>query len=125
MGWCYLFKRDVPQAKAMVAKAKDAGRTDSRLAESVEKFETAMAKGKDGLRAGAQGRGAAARAHRADGEHRRRRPKPQGGQPPTSRPHALPSCPTVTAPATLIYLLSADQDYGVREAAAVALGEHG
>jgi Tfp pilus assembly protein PilF len=37
-GWAFLFKRDVEQAKARLAKAQAAGRNDAKLAENIERF---------------------------------------------------------------------------------------
>jgi tetratricopeptide (TPR) repeat protein len=39
IGWAYLFKKDVPQAEAFLAKAKSAGRSDARLADNIERFK--------------------------------------------------------------------------------------
>jgi tetratricopeptide (TPR) repeat protein len=43
IAWSYLFKKDIPQAKAYAEKAKTAGRNDARLVSNIDKFEKGLA----------------------------------------------------------------------------------
>jgi Flp pilus assembly protein TadD len=43
IAWSYLFKRDVAQAKTFADKAKTAGRTDTRLIQTIDKFQKGLA----------------------------------------------------------------------------------
>jgi tetratricopeptide (TPR) repeat protein len=43
MAWSYLFKREVAQAKTFADKARTAGRTDTRLIQTIDKFQKGLA----------------------------------------------------------------------------------
>jgi tetratricopeptide (TPR) repeat protein len=51
IAWSYLFKKDIPQAKAFVEKAKGAGRTDTRLISTIKNFEEGKAKAEEAEKA--------------------------------------------------------------------------
>jgi len=46
--WAYVFKKDVPQAEAFMAKAKTAGRSDPKLATNIENVKKGIAAAADG-----------------------------------------------------------------------------
>jgi tetratricopeptide (TPR) repeat protein len=50
IAWSYLFKKDIPQAKTYLEKAKGAGRNDTRLVSTIDKFEKGLAAAADAER---------------------------------------------------------------------------
>ena len=47
IAWCYFFKKDMPQAKAFAAKAKDNGRNVDSLLQNVDRYEKALARSRE------------------------------------------------------------------------------
>jgi tetratricopeptide (TPR) repeat protein len=122
IGWSYFFKKDMAQAKASAAKAKEAGRLDGRLVEQIDRFEKAKAAGgaeaekaiADAIKARAEG----SRVDQIQGELRSKNG--------ATRSRALRDLATAIPPADavqqLVYYLANDKDYGVRQTAATLLG---
>jgi tetratricopeptide (TPR) repeat protein len=48
IAWAYAFKKDVPQAEAFLAKAKAAGRNDTKLATNIENIKKGIAREAEG-----------------------------------------------------------------------------
>jgi tetratricopeptide (TPR) repeat protein len=122
IGWSYFFKKDMAQAKASAAKAKEAGRLDGRLVEQIDRFEKAMAAGpvnaEKQLEEGMRARQEASRVEGIQGELRSKNG--------ATRSRALRDLVTAIPPADavqqLVYYLANDKDYGVRQTAATLLG---
>jgi tetratricopeptide (TPR) repeat protein len=122
IGWSYFFKKDMAQAKANAAKAKEAGRLDTRLLEQIDRFEKAMAAGPANVEKQLE------EAQRARQEASRVDIIQEGlrSKNAAARSRALRDLVTVIAPAEavqqLIYYLANDKDWGVRQTAATLLG---
>jgi tetratricopeptide (TPR) repeat protein len=122
IGWSYFFKKDMAQAKANAAKAKEAGRLDGRLLEQIDRFEKAMAAGPvNAEKQFEEAKAAREAAGRVDAMQEGLRSKN-----PATRSRALRDLASVLAPAEavqqLIYYLANDRDWGVRQTAATLLG---
>jgi tetratricopeptide (TPR) repeat protein len=125
MAWCYFFKKDMAQSKAHQDKAQAAGRTDTRLTDNIAKMEKMLA-------AGERARADAERAMAEAEKERERGPDVASlsstlstGNPAAKRRAAREL--TAAGPDAVPALTRAlrDADWGVREAAAVALGSLG
>jgi tetratricopeptide (TPR) repeat protein len=122
IGWSYFFKKDMAQAKASAAKAKEAGRLDGRLVEQIDRFEKAVAAGgADTEKAMAEAIKAREAASKVDSMQENLRSKSGA-----TRSRALRDLVTVLAPAEavqqLVYYLANDKDWAVRQTAATLLG---
>jgi tetratricopeptide (TPR) repeat protein len=122
IGWSYFFKKDMAQAKASAAKAKEAGRQDTRLVEQIDRFEKAMAAGPaDADKQFEEAKRAREAASRVDAIEEGLRSK-NGA----TRSRALRDLTPLLAPAEavkqLIYYLANDKDWTVRQTAATLLG---
>jgi Flp pilus assembly protein TadD len=122
IGWSYFFKKDMAQAKAYAAKAKEAGRLDGRLVEQIDRFEKAMAAGP----ANAEKQFEEAKAAREAGSRVEMLQEGLRSKNPATRSRALRDLVAVLAPAEsvqqLVYYLANDKDWGVRQTAATLLG---
>jgi tetratricopeptide (TPR) repeat protein len=124
ISWCYFFKQDVAQAKAFKAKAEQAGGTDSRLGEWIDKLEQGLIKSQEEIEALNAERqkeyerlqlfAAASTAVRSRNAARRA----QGAR-DLARSGGRESVDQ------LIYMMQTDDSYDVRIAAANALGSLG
>ncbi len=128
IAWAYLFKRDIPNARAHMEKAVQGGRNDARLKENVERAEKAATTGggwteEDQRRAEAQREQEREAYEKFDRVNQDLRSKNalqriRGRRDLCSMAGAEP-VPTAT------YMLQADPDFSVREQAAVCLGNQG
>ena len=122
IGWSYFFKKDMAQAKAYAAKAKEAGRLDGRLVEQIDRFEKAQAAGgaaaeraiADAIKARAEG----SRVDQIQGELRSK----NGATRSRALRDLVAAIPPADAVQQLVYYLANDKDYGVRQTAATLLG---
>ncbi len=128
IGWCYFFKRDMPQARAYADKAAAAGRGVAQLKENIDRVEKAIAAGQrfseeelDKARAEQQGWEARSRALEAANNAVRSRN-------PATRARAARDLAASAGPdavPALVVLMQTDANYDVRIAAANALGALG
>jgi tetratricopeptide (TPR) repeat protein len=125
IGWSYFFKKDMAQAESYAAKAKAAGRLDTRLVEQVDRFKKAMASGAaDQEKAIEEAKRAREAASRVEGINENLRSKNPG-----ARSRALRDLVAAAAPSesvqTLIWFLANEKDWGVKQTAAGLLGGMG
>jgi len=125
LGWSYFFKKDMAQAESYAAKAKTAGRLDTRLVEQIDRFKKAVAAGGDAAeRQFEEAKRAREAASRVEGINESLRSKNPG-----TRSRALRDLVAAGAPAesvqTLIWFLANDKDWGVKQTAATLLGGMG
>ena len=124
ISWCYFFKKDVAKAKEFQAKAEQAGGTDTRLGEWIDKLEKGLIKSQEEIAAlnaqrqeeyeRAQQFVAASNAVRSSSPARRA----QGAR-------DLARYGGREAVDQLIYMMQTDDDYDVRIAATNALAALG
>ncbi len=128
ISWCYFFKREVEPAKEFLAKAQEAGRKDTRLAESVAKLEEAYKTGKllteeQLAKVRDQQKDAAANQQKLDAASNAVKSGNPGVRARGARDlAALAGSGAVDA---LVYMLQTDDNYDVRIAATKALGSLG
>jgi tetratricopeptide (TPR) repeat protein len=114
IGWCYFFKKDLPQAEAYAAKAKTAGRLDTRLVEQIERAKKKPTEPPPDL----------TEIDREQEIYRNLQSKS-----PATRSRALRELVRTVAPQeavqTLVWFLTNDKDWGVKRTAASLLGGMG
>jgi tetratricopeptide (TPR) repeat protein len=122
IGWSYFFKKDMTQAKAHAAKAKEAGRLDPRLVEQIDRFEKAVAAGGDAAeKQFEEAKRAREAASRFEGINESLRSRNPGTRSRALR-DLVSAASASDAVTTLIWFLANDKDYGVRQTAASLLG---
>jgi superkiller protein 3 len=128
IAWAYFFKKDLPKAREHMDKAVAGGRNDGRLKENIDRVEKAIASGQ-----------AITEAELKQAEDERERERERyakfelANQSIRSRNaiqrirglRDLAAMAGAESVPMLAYLLQADPDYNVREAAASALGNLG
>ena len=125
LGWSYFFKKDMAQAESFAAKAKTAGRLDTRLTEQIDRFKKAVAAGGDAAeKQFEEAKRAREAAGRVEGINESLRSKNPG-----TRSRALRDLVAAAAPSeavqTLIWFLANDKDWGVKQTVATLLGGMG
>jgi tetratricopeptide (TPR) repeat protein len=126
IAWSHFFKKDMAQAKAFAAKAKEAGRPNSSLVEQIANYEKAMAAGpntaasEDAMK---RAREAQAQAQALNAINEGLRNKSAGVRMRAARDLAASGSPDTVS--TLTWLLVNDKDWGVKQAACVLLGNAG
>ena len=128
IAWCYLFKRDVQNARAEMEKAQQAGRTDARLKDNVERLEAWIAEGK------AITEEQIKEAEEAATRERERYEKYEEANAAVRSRNALvrlrgcrdlASVMGTDAVPVLVHMMQNDSDYAVRESCTIALGNLG
>ena len=128
IAWAYFFKKDLAKAREHMEKAVQGGRNDARLRENIDRVEKAIAAGQaiseDELK----------RAEEQREQERERYAKFEVANQSIRSKNALvrirglrdlAAMAGAEAVPMLAYLVQADPDYSVREAAAIALGNLG
>ena len=128
IAWAYFFKKDLPNARAHMEKAIQGGRNDTRLKENIDRVEKAIAAGQAITEEELQ------QAEKQREQEREQYAKYEMANQAIRSKNALQRIRGLRDLAAiagadsvqmLSYLLQADPDYNVREAAAVALGNLG
>lgn len=124
IAWSHFFKKDMENAKAFAAKAKEVGRSIPGLLEQIELYQKAVTSGADAQeRAFAAARQAQAAAAASNALQENLRSKNPGARMRAARDIAAAGGPE--AAGTLAWLLANDSDWGVRQVAAASLGNMG
>ncbi len=127
IAWSHFFKKDMDQALAFAGKAKDAGRPVSGLAEQVERYKKAVAAGAaggaDAEKAFEDAKKARAAAAAFDSINDNLRSKNPGARMRAARDLAASGSPDAVT--TLVWMLTNDKDWGVKQVVAASLGNMG
>ena len=127
IAWSHFFKKDMDQALAFAAKAKEAGRPVSGLAEQVDRYKKAMAAGAAGGaeadRAVEEAKRAKAAADAANAINENLHSKNAGTRMRAARDLANSGSPDAVT--MLVWMLTNDKDWGVKQVVASSLGNLG
>jgi tetratricopeptide (TPR) repeat protein len=128
IAWAYFFKKDLPKAEETMQKAADAGRTDTRLKENIDRVKKALAAGQafseEEMRKAEQEREAALEANKKFDEANRL-VRSKNGLQRVSGIRTLCTLAGADCVSTAVFMMQSDPDYGVREQAAIAIGNLG
>ncbi|HSB62227.1 MAG TPA: tetratricopeptide repeat protein [Vicinamibacteria bacterium] len=128
IAWCYFFKRELPRSREFMEKAQAEGRTDTRLAENIDRLEKAIAAGQAITEE---------EIRRAEEERERERERYAKFEEANTNVRSrnavnrIRGCRDLAALAggeavpVLVHLMQNDSDYAVREACTIALGSLG
>ena len=128
IAWAYFFKKDLGKAREHMQKAAEAGRNDTRLKENIDRVEKAIAQGQAFSEAEIQKAEEEREAAREANQKFDIANQAIRSKNPLQRIRGMRDlCTMAGAEAVPManYLLQADPDFSVREAAAVCLGNLG
>jgi tetratricopeptide (TPR) repeat protein len=128
IAWAYFFKKDLGKAREYMQKAAEAGRNDTRLKENIDRVEKAIAQGQAFSEAEIQKAEEEREAAREANQKFELANQGIRSKNPLQRIRGMRDLCTMAGPDAVPmanYLLQADPDFSVREAAAVCLGNLG
>jgi tetratricopeptide (TPR) repeat protein len=124
IAWSHFFKKDMPKAREFAAKAKDAGRSATGVLQQVAAYEKALVSGAaDQERAMAEAKKAQASAAASTALQENLRSRNPGARMRAVRDLAVAGGPDAVN--ALVWVLTNDKDWGVKQVAAASLGSMG
>jgi len=128
IAWAYFFKKDLASAKDHMEKAAQGGRSDARLKENIDRVEKAVAAGQafseEEMRKAEQER-EKERENYAKYEQANQLVRSKNALQRVSGIRSLCSLAGGDCVSTAVFIMQSDPDYGVREQAAIAIGNLG